>query len=71
MNTREFLKFVKSQAIEKGLSFSVVKNRGKGSHRMAYVGHRKCSIPWNASSIPLGTRRKILKALGIDPRLLR
>jgi len=71
MKTKDFVKLVRAHARTAGEIFDIVENRGKGSHRMMRFGERWCSVPWNVASIPLGTRRTILKRLGIDPRLMR
>jgi hypothetical protein len=71
MDTKTFIRHVQQQASDRRLSFKVDLQRGKGSHRMVFVGNRRCTIPWRVDSIPLGTRRRILKVLGLDPHLLR
>lgn len=69
MNTMDFVAVIKDEAARLGYSFEVVKNRGKGSHRMVHVGGRKSTVPFASGDIPLGTRRAILKQLRLDPAL--
>ena len=69
MNTTDFVATIKNEAARLGYSFEIVKNRGKGSHRMVHVGARKSTVPFTSGDIPLGTRRAILKQLRLDPAL--
>lgn len=71
MDTNEFLRLIRQHANTLNLSFYVEKNRGKGSHRMVYVGAKRSTVPWKKGrSIPLGTRRRILEVLGLNARML-
>ena len=69
MNTLTFVALLRDEAMRLDLSFAVLKNRGKGSHRKVRVGARKSTVPWTSGDLPLGTRRTILKQLRLDVRL--
>ena len=66
MNTKGLTRLIAFRAKRLGVPFRIEKNRGKGSHRMAHVGSKKCTVPWNAKDIPIGTFRSIMRALGLE-----
>lgn len=49
-----------------GLAFSVVRQRGKGSHVLVCVGDSRSFVP-SSRDLPVGTRRAILRQLGVSP----
>ena len=48
------------------LVFSVASRRGKGSHVLVCVGSRRSFVP-SSRDLPAGTRRAILRQLGVSP----
>ena len=54
---------IREQAEARGLEVRVDAARGKGSHIRVYVGERATTVP---AKIKTGTRRAILRQLGLD-----
>ena len=53
-------------ARSKGLAFSVVRRRGKGSHVLVCVGSNRSYVP-SSQDLPAGTCRAILRQLAVSP----
>lgn len=65
MNTREIEKKIRKLAKSCGLSFSVDKQGGRGSHHMVKYGDKRTTVPLN-KNLSKGMIAKILRDLGID-----
>ena len=53
-----------------GRTFKVNRKRGKGSHGMVSFGERRSFVPLHGGDLPPGTRRAILRQLGVRPEEL-
>lgn len=63
MSGKDFIARAAKWARKRGLDWSVVPSRGKGSHKTLYVGERRTIVA--TGEIPPGTLRNMLKQLGI------
>lgn len=66
MRSEELIRQLRRYARVNGLVFSVVSRRGKGSHVLVCVGSRRSFVP-SSRELPAGTRRAILRQLGVSP----
>ena len=66
MRSGELIRLLRRYARAKGLVFSVMRRRGKGSHVLVCVGGRRSYVP-SSKELPAGTRRAILRQLGVPP----
>jgi mRNA interferase HicA len=60
---RAMISEIRSLAKTRGLEVRVNEARGKGSHMRIYIGERAATVP---AKIKTGTRRAILKQLGLN-----
>ena len=65
MRSEELIRMLRSYANAKGLAFSVVRRRGKGSHVLVCVGGSRSYVP-SSRELPAGTRQAILRQLGVS-----
>lgn len=65
MRGSELVRWLKSEALRRSVGFSIDASRGKGSHQTLRFDGRKATIPDLKKELKEGTRRKILKDLGL------
>jgi predicted RNA binding protein YcfA (HicA-like mRNA interferase family) len=71
MTRDELIRRLRQVARENGLSFEVIKSRGKGSHVVVRSGDRRTVVPYgHGRDLKLGTLRSIAGDLGVDFRRL-
>ena len=61
---RKFVRWLREQAAQRKLAFSMDSSRGKGSHEVIRVGPRSSTLP--KRDLKRGTQKGILKQLGLD-----
>lgn len=61
---RKFLRWLREQADDRRLAFSVDSSRGKGSHEIVRIGCRRSTLP--KGELKRGTQRDIIRQLGLD-----
>lgn len=61
---RKFVRWLREQAAQRQLAFSVDFSRGKGSHGVVRFGSRRSTLP--KGDLKRGTQKNILKQLGLD-----
>jgi mRNA interferase HicA len=66
----EFLKKVQKVAKSKGLRYSFVPAKGKGSHGTLYVGQAFTTVKDRKKELGSGLLRSMCRDLGIDPNEL-
>ena len=60
MRSEELIRMLRRYAKANGLAFSVVRQRGKGSHVFGCVGDSRSFVP-SSRKLPAGTRRAMLR----------
>ena len=65
VRSEELIRLLRRYARSKGLAFSVVRRRGKGSHVMICVGDKRSFVP-HSRELPDGTRQAVLRQLGVS-----
>jgi mRNA interferase HicA len=66
MKGAELIRRIRRHARKQGLPFVERRDRGKGGHVEIAVGERRTIVPTGGRELPTGTRRAILKQLGIE-----
>lgn len=61
----EFIKRVKRFAKRRGVAFELVKERGKGSHGMLYLGERRTTVKHRQAELGTGLLHAMLRQLGL------
>ena len=70
MTGKGLIRALRRRAKAGGRTFKVDRKRGKGSHVMVSFGERRSFIPLHGGDLPTGTRRAILRQLGVRPEEL-
>lgn len=66
MRGRELVRKIEALGNRRGVTVSLDRHRGKGSHQTLYFGSRKTVIPDPARELKTGTYKAILKQLGLE-----
>ena len=70
MTGKGLIRSLRRRAKADGRTFKVNRKRGKGSHAMVSFGERRSFVPLHGGDLPPGTRRAILRQLGVRPEEL-
>ena len=70
MTGKGLIRSLRKRAKAGGRTFKVNRKRGKGSHAMVSFGERRSFVPLHGGDLPPGTRRAILRQLGVRPEEL-
>ena len=70
MTGKGLIRSLRRRAKADGRTFKVNRKRGKGSHAMVSFGERRSFVPLHGGDLPAGTRRAILRQLGVRPEEL-
>ena len=70
MTGKGLIRSLRWRAKADGRTFKVNRKRGKGSHAMVSFGERRSFVPLHGGDLPTGTRRAILRQLGVRPEEL-
>ena len=70
MTGKGLIRSLRRRAKADGRTFNVNRKRGKGSHAMVSFGERRSFVPLHGGELPPGTRRAILRQLGVRPEEL-
>ena len=70
MMGKGLIRSLRRRAKADGRTFKVNRKRGKGSHAMVSFGERRSFVPLHGGALPPGTRRAILRQLGVRPEEL-
>ena len=70
MTGKGLIRSLRRRAKADGRTFKVNRKSGKGSHAMVSFGERRSFVPLHGGDLPPGTRRAILRQLGVRPEEL-
>lgn len=71
MNSRQFLASIRRLGRKRGLTVTLDKKRGKGSHALLYFGNRQTVLPNHKDDIGVGLLKSMCRDLDITRDALK
>jgi hypothetical protein len=65
ITAKELTRSLTRYARRNGLKLTILKDRGKGGHRLIVLGDKEAALPWNSKDLCSGTLHAILRQLNV------